>query len=224
MITKGASQQAFEVERVDFHAPEAGGYLGGVQAGFPLWMGEWTIGRLGAAGSDDWRAWVASMRGAQKRFLGRDLARPYPKLHIDGFAGMTRAGGGVFDGSATSWSQSIDSAGNALLTLGGLPVALSLSKIDYIGFRWDAGGAPAGSYWRRALVRVTEGAIANGSGNVTVTVEPPVPTAVVPVGAIAHLDYPACVMSLLPDTKLGAIDRRLAVTGGKILGLQDLRP
>lgn len=223
MPTSGAALQQFEPERVDYGAPEASGRVGGVQAGFPLWMGVWTIGTIGAQKSDDWRSFLLQLRGATRRFLGRDIARPYPKAHINGFAGMMRAGGGSFDGSATSWSEAIQADDDSEVTLNGLPVALELSVGDYIGFKWTATETGvAGLPWR-ALVRVVVGGTANGSGVLTVTTEPPVPSCV-PGSAIAHLDNPACIMALIGDrSKLDAIDRRLAIRGGTITGIQDLR-
>lgn len=225
MPIKGASLQEFEIQRVDFSAPEAGGRLGGVQAGFPLWFGVWDIGRIGMLASDVWRAWLSSLRGSQKPFFARDLARPYPLSRINGFAGMTRAGGGAFGGSATTWSQSINGEGVALLQLTGLPASLVLSVGDYVGFKWDAGDADPGTYGRRTIARVIEGATSNGSGVLTVAVEPPVPTGIVPGDAIAHLDLPCCVMrQITAETKLAGVDRRLAIGGGKIVAVQDLRP
>lgn len=223
MPTSGCSQQSLEIQRVDYGAPEAGGRVGGVQAGFPLWLGQWTIGRIGAERSDLFRAFMAEIRGATRRFLGRDLGRPYPKEHAAGFAGMNRAGGGSFDGSATSWSETIEADGDSLVTLTNLPTAFTLSIGDYIGFRWSATEtAIAGLTWH-AMVRVVEGGTTNGSGNVTVRCEPPIPSAV-PGSAVAYLDRPACVMVLVTDdSKLNPIDRRLAVTGGTIAGIQDIR-
>lgn len=228
MPTRGAAQQEFEVQRVDYGAPEAGGRIGGVQAGFPLWMGVWTLGTMGQDSSDVWRGWLSTLRGSQRHFYAHDFARPFPKAHLGGFAGMARAGGGAFGGSATSWVETLDAAGNSQVTLHGLPVGLVLGNIDYIGFKWDAAGDAPGTYARRALVRVVDGGggVANGSGDLTVTSEPPVPS-IVPSGAIAHLDQPRCLMKIVglgSQTKLGPVARSLAVTGGTVVGIQDLLP
>lgn len=225
MPTRGAALQSFELERVDYLAPEAGGRVGAVTAGEPLWAGMWQLGKMGAAASDEWRAWRLRLRGSQRGFLARDVARPYPLAHITGFAGMTRAGGGAFSGATTGWSQTIDAEGDASLQISGLPATLAFSWGDYIGFRWDAVGDPAGTMRRRALVRVVVPGLANGSGVAVLRVEPPVPTLVVPPTAIAHLDTPACVMRLVPGgSDFGPIDRRLSVTNGRISAIQDLRP
>ena len=213
----GASLQAFEPQRNDFISPEAGGRVASVSAGVPLWLGVWQLGKIGSALSDAWRAALLRQRGSQRLFVGRDRARLYPLAYAAGFGGMVRADGGVFNGSATAWSQTIDADGNALLTLAGQPAGLQLTFGDYCDFRWSDTG--------RALVRAVMPATADGSGQITVMVEPPVPTLVVPAGAVAHLDQPGCLMRLVPgEQDLGPIDRRLSVTGGKITGIQELRP
>lgn len=212
------SMQQFELQRVDYGAPEASGRVGGVQAGFPLWMGVWTLPRMPVENSDEWRAWLLQLRGATRRFLGRDHARPYPKQYPDGFAVFS-----PWTGNASSWSETITADDDSELTLNGLPAGLILSVGDYVGFKWNATEtAIAGLPWR-ALVRVVEGGTANGSGTVTVTVEPPVPTAV-PGSATAHLDSPACVMAIMLDqTNLEAIDVLKSIRGGTITAIQDLR-
>lgn len=207
----GASGQEFEILRVDYSAPEASGFQGGVQAGFPLWAATWSLGRMGQARSDLWRAWLLTMRGRQRRFYGRDLARPRPLAHINGLPGG-------WNGNASAWSQAIDGSGNALLGMTGVNSGLILSIGDYVGFRWTNSGAQ-----RRALVRVVEGASASGGGAITVAVEPPVP-ACVPSGATAYVERPSCIMQLVTEeTQLGAVTRSLAIGGGKIVAVQDLR-
>jgi hypothetical protein len=224
MPLTGIGQQLYDIQRVDFAAPEAGGTMGGVQAGFPLWIATWTTARNSRDVSDEWIAWLSTMRGSQKRFLGRDYARSFPRSCPGGFDGLLRAGGGAFDGSASSWSETIDSAGTAYLTLRGLPAGLVLSLTDLIGFRWDAGGAAAKSWGRRTVARVVEAGIASAAGTVTVAIEPPLPY-FIPATAQAHLNYPACVMTVVPqDTKVAPIDRRLVATGTVLAGVQDLRP
>jgi hypothetical protein len=214
-----AAQQSFELQRVDFISPEAGGRVGAVSAGNPLWAATWQIGKIGALRSDEWRAFMLRLRGSQRTFLARDIARPFPLAYLGGFGGMSRAGGGAFSGAAVSWSQAISTDGDAILTLSGLPASMAFAVGDYVGFRWGDGDG------RRTLARVVVPAVASTGGVAALTVEPPVPTLVVPAGAVAHLDRPACVMRLVPgQSDLGPIDRRLAVTGGKISAVQDLRP
>lgn len=214
----GVGRQVFEIQRDDYQSPETGGRVGAITAGLPRWMGQWTLASaLKDVQSDEWRAFISSLKGGQRSFLGRDYERPYPRLYKTGFGGLTRAGGGAFDGSATSWSQSVASDGQATLTLGGLPAGMTLSIGDYVGFRWTTGGVA-----RRALVRLLEAATADGSGSAACNVEPAVPN-LVPGGAVARLDSPECVMKLVTSqTQITDMDRR-RVAGARIVAVEDLR-
>lgn len=223
MPRTGVSLQGFRIQRVDAVAPEVGGPVGGVQIGFPLWTARWTLGRTDQELSDEWEAWLDSMRGAMRSFYGRDWRRPFPLAHIDGFRRMTKVGGAPFTGAAGGWSQSIDAQGNAMVTLTGVPAGLILSRIDYVDFRWDAGDSAPGTGDRRALVRVAEGARADATGAITFAAEPAVPT-LVPEDATPHLDYPACVMKLIDGTEVADVDRLLRIKGSKLVAIQDLRP
>jgi hypothetical protein len=222
MPARSVGRQQFELQRVDYSAPEAGGRIGGVQAGFPLWSGVWTLAEMRPEKSDEWRAFMAQLRGATRRFFGFDMKRPFPKQHPS-FAGLTRAGGGAFDGTATAWSETLTADGDSDIELTGLPAGFILSQGDYIGFRWAATEASvAGLIWHH-VGRVVIAGIADVSGVVTVTCEPPVPNAV-PLTATAYLDNPKCVMVVVGDqSNLDAIDRRGAIRGGQLVGVQDLR-
>lgn len=215
--------QGFRIQRNDLTSPENSGRIGGVQSGWPRWSGQWTVGTTRHDVSDAIEAWIDSLRGAQKHFLGRDLRRPFPLAHIGGFRRMLTVAGAPFHGACSGWSQAVDGAGSTLLTLHGLPSGLTLGPIDYVGFRWDAAGASAGSWDRRALVRVLAGGVANAGGDLTVTIEPALPPWV-PADAQAHLDSPACLMKLTKDTQIADVDRRLRIRGTKIVGVQVLTP
>jgi hypothetical protein len=119
----------------------------------------------------------------------------------------------------------ITTDGDARVTLNGLPAGLVINVRDYIGWKWDAAGSPASTFDRRTMARAVLPAVANSGGVAVVTVEPPVNTALVPGGAIAHLDNPACVMQLVPEeSELGPISAGALRSGGTIFGIQDLRP
>lgn len=223
MPTDFIAQVGFDLQRVDYSAPEASGRVGGVQAGPPLWIASYTLDTLGQAESDEVRAFKDRMRGQIRRFLGRDVLRPYPKAHSRGFAGMLRAGGGAFDGSATAWSEVITADGDSEVTLEGLPIGLELGLCDYVGFHWVATSTEVAGLTWHACVRVNVAGVTAEDGTVTITCEPPIPSAV-PPGATAYLNQPACVMALVTDqTKLQAVGRRLAIGGGQIVGVQDIR-
>jgi hypothetical protein len=216
--------QSFEPLRVDYSAPEASGRIGGVQAGFPLWRGVWSLTRMEIDTSDEWRAFSANIRGAIRRFLGRDYARPYPKAYPDGFAGMTRAGGGSFDGTATSWSESTNSDDDQTVTLNGLPANFAMGLGDYIGFSWTATETSVAGLTWHAVVRVIEAKTGNGSGVLAnVKVEPPISDAI-PASATAYLNEPKCVMALVTDqSDLQPIDVLKSIQGGTFVGIQDIR-
>lgn len=221
----GIARVRFDIERVDYGAPEASGRQGGVQAGWPIWSARFELDRSDPDSADLWQAFFDRLRGRIRRFYAIDPTRRFPKAYRFGFAGLVRAGTATpFTGSATSWSQAIDADGNAVLTLNGLPAGFPISVGDQIGLKWDAAGAPASSFERRTIARAVLPATASGAGVAAVMIEPPLNTALVPGVAIAHLDNPACVMQLVPeDSSLGPIGAGRALAGGTIIAIQDLR-
>lgn len=221
----GIHRVQFQIERVDYGAPEASGRQGGVQAGWPLWSARYEIDRSDPDSADLWQAFFDRLRGRIRRFYAINPTRRFPKAYRFGFGGLVRAGTSTaFTGPATSWSQSITASGDAELTINGLPAGLVVNVGDMIGFRWDAAGEPAGNMMRRTIARAVLPATANSSGVAVVTAEPPVNTALVPSGAIAHLDNPAVVMQLIPeDSDLGPIGAGGILSGASITAIQDLR-
>jgi hypothetical protein len=221
----GIARVRFEIERVDFAAPEASGRQGGVQAGFPLWSARFEMDRSDPDSADLWQAFFDRLRGRLRRFYAIDPTRRFPKAYRFGFTGLVRAGTSTaFTGAATSWAQAITTAGDAQLTLNGLPAGFVINVGDLIGFKWDAAGAAVASHERRTMMRAVLPATANGSGVAVITAEPPLNTALVPGGAIAHLDSPACVMQLVPEnSELGLIGAGGLLSGGNISAIQDLR-
>lgn len=168
--------------------PERGGRANSVLLGDATWRASFatlrlTPSRLGAA-----RAWISSLQNGVKTFYGRDPARLYPLAYPTGFAGLERAGGGAFDGTATSWS--ID-ATRSIVTINGLPASFPLAPGDMIGWSW--------STTKRALARSLEAVVANGSGVAVVAVEPYLST-VVSGSAVLTLARPECVMKLVPGS------------------------
>lgn len=212
---QGVAAEHFEIDRVDFQSPTTDGRATGVTAGFPLWRARWTIGeRILQATSEEWRAFVSRCRGAQIPWYAGDRGRPYPLAYPSGFGGLTRAGGGGFDGTATDWA--VNDAGDQP-DLEGLPAGFVLSIGDYVMLRWVTSSEP-----RRSLHRLVEAATADGSGDVTIRVEPPLPT-FIPSDAVADLAEPVCIMRLdTAETRLGEKTRNLR-TSGVVAGLQDLR-
>lgn len=218
MPTMYVALQQFELVRNDYAAPEASGRIGGVQAGFPLWQMVCSLSRMPIAYSDEWRAWLSGMRGATRRLIGRDIARQLPRAYVE-----TGSLPGGFDGEAATWAETINADDDAELTLTGLPVGFVLSQGDPIDFRYLATEEAIEDLPWRAMVRVVEGGTADGSGDLTVTIEPPVPTAV-PGSATAHVSETGCTMALvLSETNIDGIDRLYSVLGGQITAVQDIR-
>jgi hypothetical protein len=205
-----AAAEAFEISRVDFDAPtvgagNGGGAVGGVTLGFPIWTARWTIARaIRRETTDQLLSMRDALRGRQRLFRARPQDRPFPWRYPNGFTGLSRAGGGAFDGTA-AWSLNAD---RDVLSLTTLPAGLILSAHDYGMFRWETGGAP-----RRALVRMVETVTANGSGALSITVEPGVPTRV-PSGAVFDLVRPETLMRLdTEETRLSERDRNGRISG-----------
>ncbi|MEO1489688.1 MAG: hypothetical protein AAFR88_09695, partial [Pseudomonadota bacterium] len=125
----GIARVKLDIERVDYSAPEASGRQGGVQAGFPLWAVRLELDRVDPASADLWCAFIDRLRGRMRRFACGDPARPHPIKHAFGMLDLARADGTAFDGTAITWSQTID----ALLDDYGLarePVGISLDGDD----------------------------------------------------------------------------------------------
>ena len=215
MPTAPLDDMGFELLRVDAEAPELSGAGGGVSLGEPLWRMQAAIANTDRDETDEIVAFIDSLRGAQRLFYGYDVTRPLPKMYPGGFAGLDRAGGGAFDGTATSWAVNTD---RDLLQLNNLPAGLDLRLRDYVGFTWATGGAQ-----RRSLHRYIEAGVANGSGGHARNIEPPVPT-LVPSGAVATLLNPTCLMrQVTRETSLGARDV-LHSTSGRFTAIQVLLP
>lgn len=212
---RGVAAEHFEIERVDYQTPTTDGRASGVTAGFPLWRARWTIGeRIAVSTSEEWRAFVRRCRGVQIPWYAGDRGRPYPLSAPNGFGGLTRAGGGAFDGTATTWSVN---AARDQPTLNGLPAGFVLSIGDYVMWRWVTSSEP-----RRSLHCLVEATTASGAGTATLRVEPPLPS-LIPGGAVADLAEPVCIMRLdTAETRLGEKSRNLR-TSGTVAGLQDLR-
>jgi hypothetical protein len=110
------------------------------------------------------KAWFNSMRGGTFNFLAHDAARPFPRNYPSGFGGMTRAGGGPFDGTAT-----VTAVTATTIALSTLPANFVFKPADYISL------VKSGKY---SLHQMMEAVTGNGSGVATVTVEPPIVTSV----------------------------------------------
>lgn len=190
MPTRGAVDVEMVLEHQTTVAAEQGGRLVAVDLapGLARWRLKIRTAALDMERLGEWRAFLDSLRGASRTFIGFDPARKFPVNYRNGFAGLTRAGGGSFDGTASSWSINTD---RDEPTLNGLPASFKLRPGDMLGFSWSSGA-------KRTLHRILESVDANGSGVATVQVEPRVPAYV--STATATLATPGAVMRLVPGS------------------------
>ena len=198
----------FELELQQVLAAERGGRLVSVDLGPPRWRAEFQTPPMDMVRLGAWRAWLASLRGAARTFVGVDPFRRYPAAYRTGFAGLTRPGGAAFDGTALSVALS---AARDLVSLTGLPAGLRLQPGDYISLTWESGA-------KRSLHRVLDDAAADAAGLGAWTVEPIVPEYV--TAAIATLAEPGCIMRLSGEPE---IEMSLGRTGSvRFTALQHL--
>lgn len=186
----GIGEVDFEPMTYVAASPERGGRFVTVEVGQTFWRASFRTVPLWGPRVGVWRAFLASLKSGGRTFLCGDPERPYPLAHLDGFAGMTRAGGSdPFDGTC-AWSLN---AARDVLTLATLPEGLTISEGDYAGFSWSSGA-------RRFLVRALESAVADEAGELSVQVEPFVPPFVPAFGgegaAVCTLAQPMIIMRL----------------------------
>ncbi|WP_454914979.1 hypothetical protein [Xanthobacter sediminis] len=162
---------------------------GGVEAaemGEPIWKLSATTEPLRWSGRRQLAAWHASLAGS-RRILAYDWVGSYPIAYGAAVLGLTRAGGGAFNGTATLGPVT---ATTVMLT--GLPANYIVSTGDRMSFAWNDS---------RAYHEAMETVVATSGGVATVTVEPavrlePAPT----IGAAVALVRPTCVMMIVPDS------------------------
>jgi len=192
MPSRGIIDVEFELEHQETVAAEQGGRLISIGLGLARWSMRVRTATMDMSRLGEWRAFLASLQGAGKTFVALDTARRYPVSYPAGFTGLTRAGGGSFDGTATSWSVNTN---RDEITLNGLPASFALRPGDMVELHWS-------SRAKRTLHRCLETVTANGSGVATIQVEPAVP-AFVP-SATATLAEPGCIMRLKPGSASAA--------------------
>lgn len=160
-------------------APTRGGLVQVANLGADLWFMQYATAPLDYQQAMEWLAFLHSLRGGLRTFKAWHPLRRYPLGYPTGFAGLTRAGGGAFDGTCT---LSTISGPRDQITLTTLPVSFAFNIGDMVSF-------PMGS--TQCLVRVLEAATADGSGIATLLIEPTVPLAAT-TSVTATLTKPWC--------------------------------
>lgn len=155
------------------------------------------------------KSWIDLLEGGTQPFYCHDVRRCRPRAYATGMTGLTRAGGGSFDGTC---KLSTVAADNKTVTLNTLPASFKFTTGDYFAF--DYGGV-------RALHRVMADATANGSGVVSVEVRPHVRPGWA-ANATVYLEKPAAKMFLVPDSYKPSETNGLGAIAFR--GIQTLKP
>ncbi|MEG3144213.1 hypothetical protein U1839_06060 [Sphingomonas sp. RT2P30] len=206
IITGGIKSSSLDPNRIDYLSPTAGGRVFSVTAGQPLWSISLTYANLMSEDAFALKAWVDSLAGSQRLIFAFDPDRQIPLFH---------QGGRPFVDAPTSWAQTIDGSGLALLALTGLHPGQVVSVGDYVGFAWGAS--------KFTMVRALETVTANSGGTAGFAIEPPVPTLSVPSDATTTLRRAGCLMRQdTSQTKLPDIDLGFMPAGARIVAVQDL--
>ena len=159
----------------------------------PRWRGSFlTVALFNATSLRIWEAWLDSLKGGVKEFYAYDPRYPFPQDYPesttdagDAWTGLTRFGGGGFDGTGT-----VTALTATTIAIGTLPVGFTLKIGDLIGL-------VEGDY--RGLFRILEDATGDAGGAATVTVEPstnPAGTTLFTTSATFNLEKPVVVMTL----------------------------
>jgi hypothetical protein len=219
MLTHSVASVSFDLQLVQYQTATGQGRTLAVQAGIPRWTLTANLAGLRTDPFEEWRAWIARLRGAQRPFIGRDPYRARPRRYNNpgGFPG-------AFSGAAATWVQVVDADGTAFMVMTGLPVGMVVSPGDFIDLRWTTGGEP-----RRSLHRaITADTAYAPLGTVALEIEPPIQDAasaapIVPPSAVAHFDAPGCLMRLTNETRIGEVGL-LKFAPITLSAVQDLRP
>lgn len=176
------SQCSFDPSYQQVVSPTRGGLVQVANFGVDLWTMEYATDAVDYQTGLEYMSWLHSLRGGGRLFKAWHPLRRYPYAYPNGFGGMTRAGGGTFDGTCT---LSTIGAQRDTITLTTLPAGLTFRIGDMVSFPMSGGAS-------RCLVRVMEAATASGGGSATLTVEPILPAAA-STGVIATLVKPWCL-------------------------------
>ncbi len=199
MPTTGVRSTSFELVEIDAVNELVSGATPATQIAPPYWDISITTANLQRRTSRYrlWRSFLDSLRGQKKIGLFYDADAPRPANYIGGIVGMTKAGGGSFDGTGD-----VDTVTNIRqVTISGLPASFVLLNSDYIEFR--KGG-------RSSLHRLISDSTANGSGVVAIYFEPAL-SQYFDATSTFNLEKPCC-----EGFKVGKVDDQRDLEGGAI--------
>jgi len=176
------SQADFDPFYQQTMSPSRGGQVQVANLGPDLWSMSFATDPISYQTGLEYMAWIQSLRGGARLFKAWHPLRRYPYAYPNGFAALTRAGGGAFDGTCTLNAIATE---RDTITLTTLPASFQFNIGDMVSFPMLSGAT-------RALVRVLEAATANGSGVATLAIEPTIPLAAT-TGVTATLVKPWCL-------------------------------
>lgn len=153
-----------ELQYTQARAPTLGDSVQVANIAPDLWRIEIETVPLGFAARSEMDAWLASLRGGTRLMrVTHPLRRHVRAYRTTGYGGLTRVGGGAFDGTASLVSVG---AQRDTLTMDTLPAGFAIDLGDLLSI-----GYPSGV---QALHRVVQAGTASGAGAATVGVEPQV--------------------------------------------------
>jgi hypothetical protein len=166
---------------------QAGGSVQAMELGAPLWVANFTTAMLTSKQRAQVQAWWATLKGGVGTFYAHDCSREYPAYYGKAVVGMPRAGGGVFDGTAT-----ITANGITTVSLSALPANYHATDGDLIELP-RAGG-------KISLHQIVEPVIGSAGGTITVTIEPAAFTDTVVSTPAVRLVKARCIMVPRPGS------------------------
>lgn len=148
-----------------------------IDRGQPSWLGSWTTNELTDAEARIWDAWLASLKGAARYFLGYDTQRAKPAAYTP-------------SGSMPSAVGALASIAGAqdLATLSGFGAGLILGPGDHINF------VQSGKYSLHTVLDAAPVTLTGGAG--TVQVEPEIPSWIT-AGAVCNASNATAKFRLL---------------------------
>lgn len=144
-------------------APNRGSKQQVVELAPQLWQMRFSTPNIYYDEAIELQTWLEMLQGGLRLFKAYHPHLTYPLNYRHGFAGLSRAGGGSFDGtcSVTDFGEALDT-----LMIGGLPAGFSLRLGDMISMPFEDS---------RILHRITAPVVADVAGNATLSIVPPLP-------------------------------------------------
>lgn len=156
------------------------------QRGRPKWVAEIEIPLMFRARSQLLSAWWHQQSVGLNTFTMTHPQQTFPVTYKDGFAGIDRAVGGAFDGTATVTALTTNS-----ISLSGLPADFALNQGDLVGLVESE---------RYGLFEVAADVTGSASGLVTLSVQPFITTSVFTISATANFASPLVEMRVNPGS------------------------